>query len=241
MQSQERLVYSFGERSEGFDDARSLKGLSFLKAYLEGGLRIVVLFDFCDLSKKVIEGEVGYAVRVERYSGNSDTSSALLTGNHVIDMHGSCGRDDDHMLVGDVEHMESDQIGAIPSRVRLYHIDNVVNDGAAGALTGLVLALNGTLKVLPSALHREGKFGMLRDGVPVRFDQNTVRVIEGGPEVVQGIAEDGGCVPGEADDNPRFFPTVTVALGPKTFFVRTDVLPENIFKVRDVMVGPLGL
>jgi hypothetical protein len=101
------------------------------------------------------------------------------------------------------------------------------------------MGLGGVFKLLPRTLLGEGKLGVFVDGAAIGLDQDAVSVVEGGPEIMQRITEDGWCVLGKpsAYNGPR----LTVVLGDEGFLVGGNVDFENAFQLTDVMIGPFGL
>ena len=79
------------------------------------------------------------------------------------------------------------------------------------------------------------------DDTAIDFDQQTVSVVKGGPEVMNRIAHHSRSVPRERAPNGGRFPSVTIATWDHSLSVFTDMRLENVFKVRDVVFGPFGL
>jgi hypothetical protein len=79
------------------------------------------------------------------------------------------------------------------------------------------------------------------DLAAVGFHHDTVSVVEGGPEVVDGITEHGWSVFGEGGQTgvPRAVQVSTIFLGPQSLHVARHVIGEYHFELTDVMFGPL--
>ncbi len=233
-QLSESPSHTLQESSQNRKNGLVLKGLSPAKAYLEGCLLIAVLFK----SRAGVKRNCGC---IACYDCDPGYPTASFDGQ-IINM-GVLGRGkQDHMLVRDVQNMEMQEVRTLPSRERLYVIKDDFDNFVAGPKTRFCMSLDGTFKVLPSAIFGEGEFDMLVDGAAIDFDKDTVSVIQGGSEVMEGIPQDRRRMAREtAPDCVRAFPWVTIAVGLESIFVRTDVLPENLFEVVDVMFGPFGL
>ena len=208
------------------------KGLSVAEAYLKGDLVVCVLFepeigDDCWAATVAFKGHVG--------NGASTGERDPIDHNSL-----SCGQEHD-VLVRDVEQVEVEQIVSIPSFVGLYLIKDAADNSFAGAATRFGMSLDGTFKVLPAFLFGEGKLDVPVDAAAIGFDQQTVSVVKGGPEVMNCIAQNSRCVSGKRSPNGRRFPSITIATGDHSLSAFTDVRPENVFKVRDVIFGPFGL
>lgn len=103
------------------------------------------------------------------------------------------------------------------------------------------MSVNGAFDARPVC--PKGKSAKFRGGVPVRFDQNAICVIERSPEIMDRITKDGRrmalrfC---EADFSP-LFECALLILGRESFSVFRDVPSEKPFEVLNVMIGPFHL
>lgn len=222
------------EHIERLDNLASLKRLSFAEQYREGNLRVFVKFE----SRSGLDLEQPDLWAVGKHQGGvyqrSEDASALVAHHQSVDfIRPVCGNED-VMLVSNVEQMQPVQV-ELPSRVGLYLIPDEGDYLSGGGIR--YLSFDGTQKRLP--VTAKGKAGVLGDAAAVGFHQDTVRVIEGGPEVVNRIAQDAGTVLGEAHAND--LPHVIVGLSQESFFVFSGEGPEHRFKVANVYIGPFGL
>lgn len=238
---EKRVVHSLGQNPECRDNAFALKGLSFFEAYLEGHLRFCVIFDPRHPGEKLFKGHVRVVACAQAHIGETKLPSDVIPEPDILNVHRRCCGQDAGVLVGDVQQVEAEQVCSIPSFVRLYDIEDVVDDEAARSMTGLFMSIDGTLTVLPVAFRDKRKGAPFSDGVPVSDDQNAVSMIKGGSEVMERVPQDRGRMLWETNAETKLFPTVSVFLGSKSLSIRTNMLAENIFKVSDVVFGPLGL
>ena len=209
------------------------KGLSPAKAYLEGRLMLAACFKPRSPSK----GNGRCIVCYECHPG--DTSAALKRDGFY--MCSLSGGEQDRVFVGDIEIVDREQVLTFPSRKRLYFIENAVDDTIARSTPRYFMSMHGGFAILDIPFRDERECRPIVDGMAIGFDEDTVCVIEGGPEVVQGVPKNRWRMPREASPKRRgAFPFVTIALGSESIFVRTDVSPKNTFKLFDVMFGPFG-
>lgn len=241
LQSAQCLHNSSMEPPKNRYNGLALKGLSPSKAYLEGNLIVVALV-------RPRSGSKGDGIPLYLSFGYdskaADSRHPPVFGNREEILYGDplLSRQKNHMLVGDVEPMDSEEVVSIPSFVRLHNIDDVVDNRLAWPMSRFGMSFDGTFKALPICIFTKGETSELSDGISVGLDQGAVRVIQGGAEVVQRIPQDGGCVRGDrCSDAACRFPLLTAALGVQSIFVRIDVCHKNAFQIVDVMFGPFGL
>lgn len=228
----EGFIYAGSQAPQDRKNGLPLKGLSISEAYLKGELWLVIFF-------KPHPGLQDNRWCIACYESDPTDPSPTFKPN-VLYVGALLGRQENHVLVSDVEDMEFDEVCPLPSRVRLYLVENDGDHFIAGRVPRFGMSLDGTLKVLPRALFGEGESGVPVDGAAIGFDENTVSVIKGGSEIVKRIAQDRGGVAGEASANLAF-PHLKIELGRDSLFTRTDVAAENVFEMVDVMFGPFGL
>ena len=144
------------------------------------------------------------------------------------------------MLVGDVEHMQPIQ-AELPVFVGLYLVDNYVKNRVRWRESGLFVSIDQVIKFFPFLA--EGEVRPIGDLVTVGFHHDTVSVVEGGPQVMDGITEHGWSVFGEGGQIsvPPAVQASTIFLGPQSLHVARDVSGEYFFELTDVMFGPLYL
>ena len=153
-------------------------------------------------------------------------------------------RQQDGVLVGNVELMEFGEIVALPTRVGLHLIGQDLDDMSAGAGARFFMSLHGGFSALPAILAariNDGEKGALVNRVAIGPDQFTVSVVKGGPEVVERIAQNGGSVFREPPAERARHAELTIVLGSEHLFIARDVRSENFIEVLDVMFGPFGL
>ncbi|MBA3941614.1 MAG: hypothetical protein C0520_10425 [Sphingopyxis sp.] len=141
------------------------------------------------------------------------------------------------MLVGDVELVNAVELecAAIEG---LYLIEDDRLGFETWRKSPLFMSLEGAFHRLP--ILPERKLSVLVDGISPVLNKYTVRVIKGGPEVMQCIAQNCGSMPRKSSADSSFTPSLTVALGPQSLHVLVHNRPENVFQIADVMIGPFG-
>lgn len=220
----------------------SLEGLSPSEAYLNGDLVICV----------ALRPRKGSCLKHGRFGLH--LADKLNSADHRPVVHLKPGdlcavfrREEDHVFVGNVEQVDGKKVASIASRVRLYLVKDMPNDCLAWRDTKLGMTLDGTFKVLPAALFSKGELDALPVGMvdyiaTVRLDENTVGMIKGGSEIVQGIAKDGWGVTRERGPEwPAGVPPFCLLLSKEGAFVLSDMRSEELFQLTDVYLGPFGL
>jgi hypothetical protein len=146
----------------------------------------------------------------------------------------------DAVLVGDVKQVQPVK-AQIPGFVRLYSADNCIDDAVGWRESRVFMSINQVFKRFPTFTER--KMRPIGDLVPIGFHHDTVSVVEGGPEVVDSVTENGWSVLGERGDIGAFraFQPSTIFLGPQSLHVARDVSAEYDFELVDVMFGPFYL
>jgi hypothetical protein len=221
----------------------SFKGLSLLEDYLKCRLWIVLEYRPTARCKfdKFAGGGFFAIVNANRESYKSDVSSTWgFNSDAFANAHFLRHGDQDAMLVCDIKHVESVQT-KLPVFVGLYLVDDYVNNRVRRRESGLFVSIDQVFKFFPFLT--EGEVRPIGDLVTVGFHHDTVSVIEGGPEVMDGIAEHGWSVLGEGGEIGAFraFQPATIFLGPKSLHVARDVSAEYDFELADVMFGPFYL
>jgi hypothetical protein len=221
----------------------SFKGLSLLEDYLKGRLWIVLEYRSAPgrNSDKFAGSSFFAIVNAKRDSYQSDIAPTWgFNSDTLAQPHFLSHRDQDAMLVGDVEHMQPVQ-AELPVFVGLYLVGNYVKNRVRGRESGLFVSIDQVFKFFPFLA--EGEVRPIGDLVTVGFHHDTVSVVEGGPQVMDGITEHGWSVFGEGGHIglPRVFQTATVFLGTQSLHVARDVSAEYDFELIDVMFGPFYL
>lgn len=217
---------------------------SFLKSYLEGGLNILIPLHSVSNIKgggPVTLGFVRIAYNGETACGHA--SAEAVSHNDAFDMEIDLCRENDFVFVEDVELMKPDKIIALPSEVGLHIIKDATENIFARAIAGTYVASDGSLHAL-EIVARDGlglcgnkrKVTFLGGDMPVCFDQNDIAVIQGGPEIMNSIAKDGGSMPRKAHSDKRL--SALAILGHKSFSGITCSRIEKGFKFGNMMIGP---
>jgi hypothetical protein len=211
----------------------SLVGLPIAEAYLKRSLLIYVVY------------ERHFGVDALNSTGKDNRKvrkGTTISKADMFDPNFLTGGQQNHVFVGDVQNMQVDKILPVPSLVRLYDVENVVDDVLVGGVPGFGMSIDGTLKALPIRMIDNGEFNMLVDSSSIGFDKNTVSVVQSGPEVMQRVAQNGGSMPRERLANGcDAFPELTISIGPHSLSVASKVHLKNVFKLQDVLFGPFGL
>jgi hypothetical protein len=228
------------EGPDGVQNSITLKGLSFREAYLKGALWIAVKYSLRSWAKS----EKFSALAMISLKGDTPDRNFRLSGDENIQPLVYCQPrnrwDQDDVFVGDVQNVETVKT-EFPSFVWLYLVEDCCDDLVAWRNSLLFMSVDGTFKRLPFL--SKGELNAVARSSVIGFSKDVVRVVEGGMEVVQGIAENGWPMLGEDTQlsSPMPFQRARLLLGPQTFHVVTDVLPEHGFELTDVLFGPFNL
>jgi len=179
-------------------------------------------------------------------SASTDTLKGHYDAPVLIDDYCAVGEvvggsgQDTLVLVSNVEAVEVEK-AMLASGEGLDFVTDEVNDFGAGAVSGFYVSLNGSLLRLP--VFGEGKAREFSGGVPIGFNEDTVSVIKGGPEVMQGVSEHCGKVFRDwgASDGPSLFQRALLIIDRESFNVVRDEAGEHRFKLIDVLLGPFYL
>jgi hypothetical protein len=219
-----------------------LKGLPPSKAYIEGCLIV------CALLRANTASECnGATVALPfGYEGNS-TYPTTISEFDALSFEFAGNGYQNHMFVGNVKEVDTQEVITMPSFVRLHHIENMPDNRLTWCTTKFGMSLNGTFTALPAGIFGKGEIdipliGMGHDIAAVGLDQNTVRMIKGGPKVVDRVAKNCGRVRGNGcTDTACRYPSLTATLGVQSIFVRVDVCSKNALEVIYVMLSPFDL
>lgn len=226
--------------SDGRKNFVTLKGLSPSEAYLEGILWIALQYS----STRAGLNEFSALALVHHNTEVSKPTACFRPGIidefEPVDFHSRKSGDQNQVLVGDIEVMEIVE-AELTSNVWLYLVEDCRDDRVAWRSSFLFMSINGAFNRLPILSKREFPVFVELGSVGIAGDM--VRVIEGGPEIMNGIAQNRGSVFGKRNwvGSPSLFQKAVVALGPQSLQVLTDVVPKDGFKLTDVMVGPFNL
>lgn len=235
----ERAVRSYQQITKDGNDFLVWKGLIPLEAYVEGRLRILLRLKNHIGTK--VEDTIFLDLRAEcRQSCVPLNDSAAGQSADVIrDVDFRHCRDENHMLVGDVELVKAVEPLAIPTQKRFYRIDDSISHSLTRTYSRRHMSIDGTFKRVP--ILPEGEKGMPSWQIPVGLDANTVSVIQGGPKVMDRIANYCRRVFGEVSaDNNRLVPVFLLCLTAENITVFSNVSAENTFQLDDVMFGPFS-
>lgn len=223
---------------DGIQNSLALKGLSVAEAYLKGVLWVAVEY------RPTGAGEFAALALVNNQRDTVNPAACFRAGFidkiQPLDRHFRESRDQHEVLVGDVQSMETVE-SELPAFVWLYLIQDCPDHRVAWRNSLKFMAIDGTLNRLPVLSEGEPAESVKRR--VVGFGGDVIRVIEGGAEVVERIAQNRGRMFGErsgSSDLPAFQKAV-LALGPQSFHVLMDEVPENGFKISDVLFGPFNL
>jgi hypothetical protein len=221
----------------------SFKWLSCLEDYLEGRLWVVMEYRVATRRglDKVSPRRFFAILNAKRDSHKTDIAATWgfdidsLAEPHFLG-HGN----QDVVLIRNIEEVKPVK-SQLPSFVWLYSIDDRVDNGIGRRESKIFMSIDGALKRF--IVFSKGKESAPCDLSSVGFHHDTVGVVEGGPEVMDGIAEHGWSVLGEGGQIGAFraFQPATVFLGPQSLHVARDMGGEYDFELVDVMFGPFYL
>lgn len=228
---------SVQQRLKRCDNALVFKGLTLREAYIKNILWIAIQY-----SPVVASVDELSALALISLKGNSKDAASCFRTRSVSEfeafyVHSRSSRDQDNMLISDVQVMQPLEV-QFPASVRLYFVDNHVDDAFAWRNSFSFMSIDGSYKRLPVPVKRETP--IITPCGAIGFCGDVVSVVEGGPEVVNRIAQDGWDVFIErfGFQGPSLFQRAVLALGPQSLHVATDVIPKAGFKITDVMFGP---
>lgn len=232
LQFSKDLIHVGKEIVENGKNRLQLEGLAPAKEYVEGNLRLCLVY-----RDTLRESYCWFTVAYEADSRNA----AAVTEVQGLDPRCVGDGQEDHVFVGNIEFVQSRQLCSRATFVGLQNIDDEIPDFQTWPATQIYMSVDGSFKVAPSA-PVNGKVNSILDDMAVSFDQNTVSVIEGGPEVMYGIAQNRGSMPGEdTSQAPSAFQRVDICLSDHSVYAHTNNFSKNRFELTDVMFGPFGL
>lgn len=213
----------------------------FPEQYVEGNLWIILHFKAARSRTDSIASVLAVCHNNREASQRApDWFSGSISKSQALNVDLPSNWQNDPVFIGDIELMECVK-PELSTTVRLYTIQNTVNDSIA-KLGKIYMTLHGSTKVGP--FFPEWKECKLSDRAAIGFHEKTVRMIQGGLEIVDGVTQGRGSVPRERDAEivgNRHFPLVSIGLSPHTISIRPDVSAENEFELVDMMFGPLDL
>lgn len=228
--------YRVTKRAESRNYPFTLKWLSFAKSYIEGGIEVVLRYH------KLIGGECAHVVvRSAQSADNSHKHASLWIADfNFLTEQLSRRWKDAMMLVSDVQLMEIEQ-SVLTSWVGLHLKANVLENKDGGAIPCFYMSIDGTLHRGPvNSIFAERELTMLGGLMPVGFDQDTVCVIKGSPEIVDGITQRSGEMfrGVNCSDHATSFQRALLIFGAESVFVVRDKAPEKSFHLSDVLIRP---
>lgn len=175
-------------------------------------------------------------------SAERDRFSAFMSQNYSVALgKGKCKPrgQEKLVLVSDVQSVEV--VNVETATFEGLHIANNEFDNVLMGLKTIGVSSDGLFKLFPSI--KEWEFYRRAPLTAIGLDHNPVSVIEADPEVMNSIADDSGGVARKAGAKLKKspIPNVRISLGHCWFDVIVDVIPENIFELRDVVIGPFNL
>jgi hypothetical protein len=221
----------------------SFKWLSILKDYLEGRLWVVMEYRVATQrgSDKISPRGFFAILNAKRDSLETDIAATWgFDSDSLAEPHFLGHGNQDVVLIRNIEEVQPIK-SQLPSFVWLYSTDDRVDNGIGRRESKIFMSIDGALKRF--LIFPKGKEGPPCDLSAVGFHHDTVSVVEGGPEVMNGIAENGWGVLGEGGHVglPLAFQPSTIFLGPQSLHVARDVSAEYDFELVDVMFGPFYL
>lgn len=234
-ESYDSIVGDYRQALKRVQDALTLKGLSFVEAYVEGRARIAVEFR----PKSLCQADGRRLIAVWNFKGEiaeSATSriSECVQNVEPLNHHNSICCNKSVMLVSDVETIDPIEITPI-NLERLYFIEDEIDNIVAGQ-GSCFLSVDGRFRVLPRVSKRELCPSL--DAAAIGFNERTINVVKGSAEIMDSIANDCWGVPRDATAQASPLPLLRVGLKPQGFDVFSHVSADNDFELLDVMIGP---
>ena len=252
MKDFERIPDVHQKLVHGLKNVLPFKGLSLIESYLEGRLWIAMKYNFVGGRKVENAGSVALHTEKRPLSFmavlnnkiNSSETAYLVPGTieniNPVCTHFRGGGDEQVMFISDVKDVQGVQ-PELPAFIRLYVIEDDVANTVAGSQSLQFVSIDGTFKRLP--VFKKGELRVSGHRLPVGFDQDAIRVIEGGPEIVNDVAQNGWRVPwkdGGLSDLPALCHTV-LAIGRHSLHVFSGKPLEDGYELTDVMFSPFYL
>ena len=241
LQELERFDNAGGQSPKHGNDGLALVGLRPAEAYMEGRLVVVLRIEARSRPKA---NRWGCWLTLRSARDNSDAgNSAASGGADISDDSELLRRQQDFVLIGNVEDMELNEIVPLPSRVGLHIVGQNFDNPDTGAVPVFFMSLHHGFTALPRVLATgidDREKGTLVRRVASGSHEFAIGVVKGGPEIVQSIAEDRWGVLGEMGSE-RFPARLAVVLGNEGLSVCRSVAFEDAFEIVDVMFGPFGL
>jgi hypothetical protein len=218
-----------------WDDRLTFQNLSFVEKYLEGRLSVVL-----DVEITGCRYGFEYSALANNERHVDDSVSLVVLSVYAIQLRDREKRYQQSMFIGNIELIEGAE-NIVPSRVRLYPIQNQIDDISASSL--YASTINSTFKFLPCLIERESRvFG--RDS-PGPNDNLASHEVKGGSQVVDGVPNHQGNFLGNAfghfklEDIVSF---ISIFLDVKAVKVCLDKEGcKDRVKLLDVLIGPFDL
>jgi hypothetical protein len=220
-----------------------IKGLPWTEAYVEGSLWVAVQYSHPRAFKEMKGRGLLAVFPAERNVLDSGVHWPPIIVEEIkpLDMHVLGGWNEDMVLVGNVEKVETIK-PKFPLLVGLYAIDDSVHDSIGGERNSLrFLSLDGAFKRSPVA--SKGEVSSWSNAPSVRLDHNAISVVESRPEIMDRISQNGWSMLREGSRGSIGSPyqKLIIFLGAHSFGAARYVCPEDCFEVVDVMIGPFYL
>ncbi len=226
--------YELRQLMQRWDDRLALENLSFVEKYIEG--RIALLCDF----------DVGRGSYQVKFSAMSDGNCSKVKGisafvGHINVSNRSNGNDWDQqpMFVHDVQIVHGIQ-DIIPSLVRLYRVNDKINDSRRRSL--YFSTIDGCYKLIPVGLER--KIDVSVGHVASQGYDFAGHEVEGGAEIVNSITHYQGDFAGHISGGLKLEDIQSVLrifLDVKSIEVRIEKGLKDGIKLADVLIGPFDL
>ena len=223
------------ELMQRWDDRLTAQGLSLVKAYVKGRCSVALYLDIGTGSERAY---VNYSATTD----DESTARERYTADPRIDVS-ECGngryRYQQSVLIRNVETVKCVD-GVIPSFVRLYGIDDQIDDVGPGDL--YLSAIYGVHKFLPRISKRKVR-PSIRGSSGERYDlasqeiESRTQIVDRVPDNERNFAWHGlGLL--ELDN---VLARVEIFLNAETAEVRIQEIGEHPIKLVDMLIGPFDL
>lgn len=224
------------EIAERWQDRLTVDGHSIAENYANGRLSLI-----CDLNVIVAEAGVDRDFRVnQRPLGDSEVFSSAIFAVDCPNVRNVLLRDQEPVLVFNVECVETPEGFPASSLVRLYGIHDEVDDCFGGLL--FQSTITGDYKIIPGIVDRELR--VLGPNALSRKLNIVHSEVESAHKVVDHVPNDqqktlrGGLI---CTDLKEAISGFSIVLDGNTVRASVGELPRLLVKIIDVLIGPFDL